>query len=241
MKLRDLTILTLCMLPVFAESCLAQSPKVEPRTSRGQPMSPGMKKPSLGDPVFKPTQPDPPPFPVKDLNGNDVPNWQDASYSCTAHNGQVCEEHVRIPIEKGWEYCSHVVRINSWNHALYQVEEVAPDHVTVLFAAHSGSFPDAYGANIDAQIVVGIVRAGRYDQSCLPHRSWSAYAHGTGPGYLNDRCATMPAYEVPFDKNCARDEQYPVSGKAGPMLETPCITCGREPDSFPAPPPPSKP
>jgi hypothetical protein len=215
------------------------APLATGRTARGQPTTPGGKIPQLGDPVFPNAAPvQQPPATIKDLRGNDI-SWQSQGFWCSVNWKEFCDTTETVRIEKGYEYCSHNLHIRSWNHAKFRIVEVAKDHVSIWFRVQGGDFYDQYGGDFDVDLVIGLVPEGSYSSDrCLPRRSWSAYAHGKnmGEGYYNDRCATMPAFEVPFDSHCASLERYQITGKGG--TSAPCITCGKDPDALPYQPQP---
>jgi hypothetical protein len=184
--------------------------------------------PKAGDPVGPPLPP--PPFPVQDLKGLDLADWYSREFSCNADWKHTCEDTVRIDLDKGTSYCSHNLHISEWNNAEVRVT-TAPAYVEVWFRLQSGDFSNQYGANIRATLVVAATSGSPF-LSCLPTRSWSAYVHGkNGNGYFNDRCATMPAFKVPYDAECAKLEQYPVSGNG--IQSAPCPSCGADPSNFP--------
>ncbi len=206
------------------------TPTISGRTSRGLPVG-GLSKPRMGDPVL-PVFPTPP-VPIKDLAGYNLA-WISDGFECSANWKQYCEDKFTVAIPKGWEYCSHNFHISEGNNIKFQVR-TSKDHVTVWYQVLSGDFFDRYGGNIDADLVVGVVMTGNYSSDkCLPVRNWGVYAHGKsmGDGLYDDRCASMPAYEVPFDKHCATLEHNPVSAKS--LSSAPCITCGKDPDKFPS-------
>lgn len=185
------------------------------RTIRGCPMNPPQRGiPRLGDPVV--VQGPPPPIPILDKYGSEMPMYIAETEECTAPSGTRCEHWLTIDIPSGFEYCVHNVGIQEWNHASYQVAKVTKNSVSVYYTAQYGSNYggfDRVGANIKLTLIVGFVNAGYYNEGrCLPRRQWSKYCHGD-PAIpagcsRNERCATMSPVDITRDRECAAVEYY---------------------------------
>lgn len=175
--------------------------------------------PRYGDYVIPDHEIPQPPFPLRDLKGGVFRRWYFHELSCEAKHDRPCGGTERMEIPDDWEYCTHNVAIQAWNHAWYRVQDVGTNHLTIEVDVRGTnrspwSYVDRVGGNFVATVLIGLVPKGQYSlDRCLPRRQWASYCHGnthkTGQTCIhNDRCATMAAFDVPFDQECAGLEFY---------------------------------